>query len=225
MSGPATSRTAVLLSRDEIVGRRLARLAEQIGLSWVDPASADAVEVVVIDLDPVDALDQVRSARARWPAALLAGHVSAPDPERWLAAQRAGCDLVANRGALVARMRAALEQPTVGLRLHPVLPESDLAGRLGLVARVEDGPTGPVAVFCVDSAVHVVADRCPHAGARVSDGPLEGVVLTCPRHGSQFDVSTGERLRGPADSGLETYKVVIGQGQLAVVVDQGGRSG
>ena len=32
--------------------------------------------------------------------------------------------------------------------------------------------------------------------------------MTCPRHGSQFDVRTGERLRGPADNDIATFPLV-----------------
>ena len=38
---------------------------------------------------------------------------------------------------------------------------------------------------------YAVSNRRTHRGARLSDGKLEGVVVTCPRHGSQFDLSDG----------------------------------
>jgi 3-phenylpropionate/trans-cinnamate dioxygenase ferredoxin subunit len=37
--------------------------------------------------------------------------------------------------------------------------------------------------------------RCPHMGGELSHGKLEGTIVTCPRHGSQFDIATGEVLR------------------------------
>jgi 3-phenylpropionate/trans-cinnamate dioxygenase ferredoxin subunit len=39
------------------------------------------------------------------------------------------------------------------------------------------------------------ADRCPHMGARLSSGSFEGTVVTCPRHGSQFDLRDGRVVR------------------------------
>jgi 3-phenylpropionate/trans-cinnamate dioxygenase ferredoxin subunit len=39
------------------------------------------------------------------------------------------------------------------------------------------------------------ADRCPHMGAKLSNGSLEGTVITCPRHGSQFDLRDGQVVR------------------------------
>lgn len=37
--------------------------------------------------------------------------------------------------------------------------------------------------------------RCPHMGGHLPDGTLEGTVLTCPRHHSQFDLRDGRVLR------------------------------
>lgn len=38
-------------------------------------------------------------------------------------------------------------------------------------------------------------NRCPHMGGALSQGKLEGTVVTCPRHGSQFDISDGRVVR------------------------------
>ncbi|MGH9035847.1 MAG: Rieske (2Fe-2S) protein, partial [Acidimicrobiia bacterium] len=104
-----------------------------------------------------------------------------------------------------------------GRRL-PLLPADDVAGRLGVVHRAPEGPAGPFAVYHLGNRLHACADRCPHAGATLSEGELEGPILTCPRHGSQFDVRTGERVRGPADEGLRTFPVVEDGGQVYLLL-------
>ncbi len=38
-------------------------------------------------------------------------------------------------------------------------------------------------------------DKCPHLGGSLAEGTLEGTVVTCPRHGSQFDLADGRNLR------------------------------
>jgi len=38
---------------------------------------------------------------------------------------------------------------------------------------------------------------CTHRGADLSQGSLEGKIITCPRHGSRFDITTGESISGP----------------------------
>lgn len=223
---PTSSRPGLVFAADTLVARKLERLAETARLRWEhrplgglkDVPDGQPAAVVVVDADRPDGLDLVRGARDRWPGAVLVAFLSTPDQQTWVAAQRAGADVVANRGAVASRLREHLEHLGSGrTRSFPVLAEADIAGRLGLVAQVPDGPDGPIAIFHLDGSVHVVTDVCPHAGARLSDGELDGQVLTCPRHGSQFDVTSGERLRGPADCALLTYKVVIESGQVAVV--------
>jgi nitrite reductase/ring-hydroxylating ferredoxin subunit len=202
------------------MARRLARLDAEFGLSWVTAEAAESVELVVVDLAAPHAIEEVGRARRRWPAAIIAGYLTVPDPESWVAGQRAGCDVVANRGALTARLRPLLAGTATGRRTFPVLDEADLAGRLGLVARVDRTPVGPVAIYQIDGAVHAVADRCPHAGALLSEGELDRRQVTCPRHGSQFDVCTGERTRGPADTDIATFPVVLAGGQVSIIIEE-----
>ncbi|MGH9002345.1 MAG: Rieske (2Fe-2S) protein, partial [Acidimicrobiia bacterium] len=97
-------------------------------------------------------------------------------------------------------------------------PAADVAGRLGVVHRDPQSPVGPLAVYHLRGRLHAVDDRCPHAGATLSEGEVEGCVVTCPRHGSQFDVSDGERVRGPADQGLRTFTLVEEGGQVYLVL-------
>ena len=55
-------------------------------------------------------------------------------------------------------------------------------------------------IFCLNG-------RCTHAGAPIAEGTLEGEVLTCPWHYSQFNITNGIVLRGPADKPLKSYPV------------------
>ena len=66
-----------------------------------------------------------------------------------------------------------------------------------------------IAVFNVDGRFFAVADRCPHAGAVIADGELDGVRLTCPLHGAVFDVRTGAVLRPPANDPLTVFEVRV----------------
>jgi 3-phenylpropionate/trans-cinnamate dioxygenase ferredoxin component len=43
---------------------------------------------------------------------------------------------------------------------------------------------------------YFVADaRCPHLGGHLVEGVLEGTIVTCPRHHSQFDLRDGRAVR------------------------------
>jgi len=43
----------------------------------------------------------------------------------------------------------------------------------------------------VGDKYYATDNRCPHRKGDLSQGKLEGTVVTCPRHGSQFDISNG----------------------------------
>ncbi|HEX3246658.1 MAG TPA: Rieske 2Fe-2S domain-containing protein [Chloroflexota bacterium] len=46
--------------------------------------------------------------------------------------------------------------------------------------------------------VSAIAESCAHLGGPLSEGELNGDVITCPWHGSRFNVRTGELIDGPS---------------------------
>jgi len=66
-----------------------------------------------------------------------------------------------------------------------------------------------VAVYNVNGKFYATSDACTHAEGPLSDGWLEGTIVTCPWHDSCFDVTTGEVRCGPAKEPLITYRVII----------------
>ncbi len=46
-------------------------------------------------------------------------------------------------------------------------------------------------------------------GGPLDEGKLEEKVVTCPWHGSRFDVSNGKVVRGPATAAISTFKVEL----------------
>ena len=54
-----------------------------------------------------------------------------------------------------------------------------------------------ILVANVGGNFYAIGDKCPHAGGDLSKGSLEGNIVTCPRHGSKFDVTTGKAVSGP----------------------------
>jgi nitrite reductase/ring-hydroxylating ferredoxin subunit/uncharacterized membrane protein len=73
-----------------------------------------------------------------------------------------------------------------------------------LVARTVDGVR--VMVAQNERGRYALADRCSHRGGPLSDGALEGDCVTCPWHGSQFELSTGIPVRGPASIPQPVYE-------------------
>ena len=54
----------------------------------------------------------------------------------------------------------------------------------------------------IGDSYYAADNRCPHMGGRLSKGKLEGTVVTCPLHGSQFDLRDGQVVRWLKGSGL-----------------------
>ncbi|MCI0658018.1 MAG: Rieske 2Fe-2S domain-containing protein [Acidobacteria bacterium] len=54
-----------------------------------------------------------------------------------------------------------------------------------------------LALFNVDGDFFAVDNSCPHRGGPLGEGYLQGRVVTCPWHGWQFDVTTGESPLNP----------------------------
>lgn len=67
----------------------------------------------------------------------------------------------------------------------------------------------PIVVCNVDGTFHAFQNMCSHEELSLDDGALTGNVVTCPHHGAEFDVITGEALTLPAVSPIVTYPVKI----------------
>jgi 3-phenylpropionate/trans-cinnamate dioxygenase ferredoxin subunit len=51
-------------------------------------------------------------------------------------------------------------------------------------------------------------NRCPHMNGDLSQGKLEGTIVTCPRHGSQFDLTNGQVVRWLKGGTLKPPKAI-----------------
>lgn len=82
--------------------------------------------------------------------------------------------------------------------------------------RVYEVAGTPVNVASVAGRLYAFDDTCTHAGCSLADGDLEGATVTCSCHGSQFDVTSGRVLRGPAERPVRTFTVAVQGEDLAV---------
>ena len=81
--------------------------------------------------------------------------------------------------------------------------------------RVFDVAGTKVNIASVDGHFHAFDDTCTHKACSLAKGKLDGSIVTCPCHGSQFDVTTGEVLRGPAQQAVRSRLVQMdGEGLL-----------
>jgi nitrite reductase (NADH) small subunit/3-phenylpropionate/trans-cinnamate dioxygenase ferredoxin subunit len=82
-------------------------------------------------------------------------------------------------------------------------------------SRVVDVDGALVAVFNVDGKYFAIDDRCPHAGASLADGCVEGGVVTCAWHGWRFRLADGSWADNPRVK-TRTYPVVVEEGVVYV---------
>jgi nitrite reductase/ring-hydroxylating ferredoxin subunit len=80
----------------------------------------------------------------------------------------------------------ALPEPR--LEPRPVIAADALAEGTGK-ALVIDGIE--VAVFRLGDKLYALENACPHAGASLAGGELDGDEIVCPSHGHRFNVKTG----------------------------------
>ncbi len=78
----------------------------------------------------------------------------------------------------------------------------------GEAKRVEvDGEE--IALFNVDGNYYAIGDVCTHEEASLSEGYLQGEVISCPRHGARFNIRTGQVLSLPAILSVAAYPVRV----------------
>ncbi len=63
--------------------------------------------------------------------------------------------------------------------------------------------------------VRAYEDRCPHAGARLSEGELRGATLRCAAHLWEFDARTGSGVN-PRSCALRRYAARVVDGVVMV---------
>jgi nitrite reductase/ring-hydroxylating ferredoxin subunit len=92
------------------------------------------------------------------------------------------------------------------MRWQPIAALTDaLAARPWLAVDVEGSP---VVIAAFGGGWFAVADACTHAGCPFSEeASLEDGVIVCNCHGSEFDLRTGEVIRGPAEDAVRAYAV------------------
>ena len=84
--------------------------------------------------------------------------------------------------------------------------------------RVFDIAGTKVNVSSVDGHLYAFDDTCTHMGCSLAKGTLDGTTVTCPCHGSRFDVTSGVVLRGPAKRPVRSRLVQVeGEDLLAEV--------
>lgn len=75
-----------------------------------------------------------------------------------------------------------------------------------------------VVVFNIEGSLYAIDNSCPHQGASLAHGKLDGTRLQCPAHGLRFDLATG-CTPGGATLCLDTYAVEVIDEHVVVHVE------
>ncbi len=91
-------------------------------------------------------------------------------------------------------------------------------GQLIKVAEANDVPPGTakaveaegrrIALFHSGGGYFAIDDACTHRGGPLSEGEVEGTVVTCPLHGATYDITTGNWV---CPDSVDTYTMPRGQ--------------
>jgi len=89
---------------------------------------------------------------------------------------------------------------------HAVCPLSELPSNTRKDLIIEGIP---ILIFNLEGDYYAIQNQCTHQAFPLTEGLLSGEVLTCPFHGAQFCIKTGEALTAPAFEELPTYPVRV----------------
>jgi nitrite reductase/ring-hydroxylating ferredoxin subunit len=94
------------------------------------------------------------------------------------------------------------------------------------LAKVSDVPVGTgkvvqaggktLALFNLGGTFYALDNRCTHLGGPLGAGAVEGNQVTCPWHGSVFNITTGEVVKPPALRSVATFPVGVEPDEVLV---------
>ena len=81
-----------------------------------------------------------------------------------------------------------------------------------------DGEGYRIAVVRIGDSVYAIGDRCSHADYSLSEGEVDpdAKTLECWKHGSTFDLRTGEPETLPATQPVPVYSVSVRDGDVVL---------
>jgi nitrite reductase/ring-hydroxylating ferredoxin subunit len=144
-------------------------------------------------VDPNASLD-------RYPVVLQDGEIHLEIPVLVAAASSAG----GNGTTAAAPSQPSAPAEVAQLKENEIHASDLQPGQIKLLQLDGEG----IALYNVGGTFFATSDECTHRAGPLSEGDLEGSVVTCPFHGSRFDVTTGKVMRGPAEKPVQTFRAV-----------------
>ena len=101
-------------------------------------------------------------------------------------------------------------------KLVKVAQTKEVAPGTGKVVEAE---ARSLALFNVSGTFYAIDNTCTHRGGPLGEGDLAGEVVTCPWHGAQFNVKTGDVQAPPARTGVRSFPVQVQGDDVLVELD------
>ncbi len=73
-----------------------------------------------------------------------------------------------------------------------------------------------IAVFNRAGKYFALGNRCTHTGGPLALGVVDGVAVSCPWHGAQFELIARKPLCAPATQAVPVYEVRVVEGNLEI---------
>lgn len=73
-----------------------------------------------------------------------------------------------------------------------------------------------VALFNIDGKFYAIGNTCTHMRGPLSDGDVKDNTVTCPWHGADFDIKSGEALSRPARGSVPKYEVTVEDSKVKI---------
>ncbi len=77
---------------------------------------------------------------------------------------------------------------------------------------------GDIAIFRTADEVFALHDHCPHKGGPLSQGLVHGRRVTCPLHGWNFELASGQAV-APDEGSCARFEVKVEDGQVFLALD------
>lgn len=77
----------------------------------------------------------------------------------------------------------------------------------------------PIALFKLEDGIFALDDICSHEYSRLSEGEIWDDDVYCPKHGSRFNIRTGDVQGLPALKPVRSYPVKVENGTVFVEWD------
>jgi 3-phenylpropionate/trans-cinnamate dioxygenase ferredoxin subunit len=102
--------------------------------------------------------------------------------------------------------------------VYDICPVEDLPAGEKRLVELDDLEIG---VFNCNGTLYAIEDRCSHDDGELLYGEFDPdeCAVECPRHGSRFDLRTGNPLNLPAYVPVDTFPVTVADGVIRVEVD------